>query len=148
MKYFSNTQIRYINNYFYKHAYNSNYNCRLKIIQELQEKVNEKIKKSIDIQNIKPTQELISDINLHSIPLNNQKEDNLHFSKNLLDILNKALAASSDLSHLPKDFWLNNQNVYQLIESCICDFYAEKYIFIKLKYYDNINRLYLFLKIF
>ena len=90
--------------------------------------------KSLSIHDIKPTLEQLGDIKLNllsTLSSNNKNEENLHFSKNLLEIVNKGLTASSDLSHLPKDFWLNNQNIYQLIESCICDFYAEKYYYIK-----------------
>ena len=68
--------------------------------------------KSLNIHDIKPTLEQLGDIKLNfsTLSSNNKNEENSHFSKNLLEILNKGLTASSDLSHLPKDFWLNNQN--------------------------------------
>lgn len=60
---------------------------------------------------------------------NNTKNEKfeLHFSKNLLEILNKSLASSSVLSSLPRECWLNNKHVYKIIEVCICEFYMERY---------------------
>lgn len=84
--------------------------------------------KSTILKSISPSENLASDnIQLNNIFTNKEKQNNIHFSKNLFEVINKALAASSDLSHLPKHFWFNNQNVHQLIESCVCDYYAEKY---------------------
>jgi hypothetical protein len=85
--------------------------------------------KSLSIQDIKPTKQLLGDIKLNFTSSNMNKENNLHFTRNLLEILNKAFVASSSSasSHLSEKFWFNNQHVYQLIESCICDFYAERF---------------------
>lgn len=51
----------------------------------------------------------------------------MHFSKNLLEILNKSAVYSSELSLQPREFWFNNKNIYKLIETCVCDFYAERF---------------------
>ncbi len=55
-----------------------------------------------------------------------QNESGLHFSKTLLQIFNKSLSESSTLNRLPTDFWLTNKNVYQLLETGLCDYYIER----------------------
>lgn len=47
----------------------------------------------------------------------------LHFSKQALEMWNKAIISSS----LHRGCWINNKNVYRLIEVAVCDFYVENY---------------------
>lgn len=49
-----------------------------------------------------------------------------NFSKNLLEIVNKILVAASQIHHIPTNFWFNHKNIYNLFESTICEFYAER----------------------
>jgi hypothetical protein len=50
-----------------------------------------------------------------------------HFTKSLLDILNKLIIASSYSNKLSTKCWLNNKNVYKVTEACVCEYYAERF---------------------
>jgi len=54
-------------------------------------------------------------------------KNKIHFSKNLLEIINKLI---NTLSHLEEQgdskSWLNNSKIYRILEVCICEFYLER----------------------
>ena len=50
----------------------------------------------------------------------------IHFTKTLLEVANKLIVSSSHISGLSEECWFNNSNVYKLIETCLCDYYAER----------------------
>ena len=58
------------------------------------------------------------------------KEENreeIHFSKSILEILNKSIIASSIIGnqHAEKS-WINNSNFYNTLEASLFDFYLER----------------------
>ena len=53
----------------------------------------------------------------HNFKLNRSDKKNVHFSKNILEILNKSIVASSRISQLySENCWINNENFYKIIE--------------------------------
>ncbi len=53
------------------------------------------------------------------------KNDEIHFTKNMLEILNKLLTYSK-LEEQQSFF--NNKKFYELVKECLCNFYAERYM--------------------
>lgn len=54
-------------------------------------------------------------------------DTNLHFSKQCFEIWNKAIILSSVAKGGDGRFWINNKNVYRLIEVAVCDYYVEDF---------------------
>lgn len=50
-----------------------------------------------------------------------------HFSKNLLEIINKAVVTSSKQNSHSADCLINNQKFYSFVQSILFDYYLERY---------------------
>ena len=82
---------------------------------------------------------LNENIHLGSMTNKPNKNQDIHFSKNLLDLLNKYFTSSSLLNNMPQRFWFNNKKVYHLIETGVCDYYTERLIKNDFKFYTSLK---------
>ena len=60
--------------------------------------------------------------------LDNKK---IHFSRNLIEILNKSVISSANLNIThDTNCWINNENFYKTLDTLLVDFYLERYKFL------------------
>lgn len=56
-----------------------------------------------------------------------QEAQETHFSRTLIDALNKIMVtASGNQPRLSVKCFANNQEVYKILENCLCDYYLER----------------------
>jgi len=52
-----------------------------------------------------------------------------HFSRSLIDAFYKIMVTvSENQPHLSPKFFLNNQEVYKILDNCLCDYYIERLV--------------------